>query len=50
VVLVLIIIVLAIMFGGFQKGTKVNSMRYYQSAGLLATTQIAWSVGQATAS
>jgi hypothetical protein len=44
--LILVIIVLAIMFGGFQKGTKVNSLRYYQSA----ATQIAWSAGQVTAS
>jgi hypothetical protein len=38
-VLVLIIIVLAVAFGGFQKGAKVNSLRYYQSS----VTQIAWS-------
>jgi len=46
IMLILVIIVLAIMFGGFQKGTKVNSLRYYQSA----ATQIAWSAGQVTAS
>jgi hypothetical protein len=41
-VLILIVIVLAIMFGGFQKGAKVNSLPYHQSA----ATQIAWSAGQ----
>jgi hypothetical protein len=45
-VLILILIVLAITFGGFQKGTKANSLRYYQPTGLIATTQISRSAGQ----
>jgi hypothetical protein len=45
-VLILVIIVLAVVFGGFQKGTKVNGLRYSESG----VTQIAWSAGQITAS
>jgi hypothetical protein len=45
IVLILIVIVLAIMFGGFQKGAKVNSLRNYQPA----AAQIAWSAGQVEA-
>jgi hypothetical protein len=37
----LILIVLAVAFGGFQKGTKVNGLGYYHPAPLVATVQIA---------
>jgi len=46
ILLILILIVLAIAFGGFQKGTRANSLRYYHPAGLTATSQISTSAGQ----